>query len=122
MNRDSVEWGVGADSLFHGFQPLVQVNQIALLESAPRLLIHDPETRVTTLLRRLLLRDRLELEVRATYAVERGAWFALPRASYLVNDDLRLRLGYLAIGGPRRSLLGQFHDNDEVVLQARYSF
>jgi len=122
VNRDSVEWGVGADSLFHGFQPLVQVNQIALLESAPRLLIHDPETRVTTLLRRLLLRDRLELEVRATYAVERGAWFALPRASYLVNDDLRLRLGYLAIGGTHRSIIGQFHDNGEVVLQARYSF
>jgi len=122
VDRDSVEWGIGADSVYHGFQPLLQLNQIVLLEAAPRLLIHDPETRLSTLLRRRFLRDRLELEVRTNYAIERGAWFAFPRASYLVTDDLRVRLGYLAIGGTRKSLIGQFHDNDEVVLQARYSF
>src|SRR5262245_59043252 len=52
LDRDAVEWGVGADSIFHGYQPLLQVNQIVLLEPAPRLLIHDPETRFSTLLRR----------------------------------------------------------------------
>jgi len=119
---DSVEWGVGADYLVHGWQPLVQLNQIVLLEPAPRLLIADPETRLSGTLRKKLLAERLELEVRGTYAIERAAWFIFPRASYLVRDDLRLRLGYLAIGGPRASILGQFRENDEVVLQARYSF
>src|SRR5262249_35902676 len=111
-----------ADSLYHGFQPLLQLNQIVLLEAAPRLLIHDPETRLSTLLRRRFLRDRLELEVRANYAIERGAWFAFPRASYLVTDDLRVRLGYLEIGGTRKSIIGQSHDNAEVAVRARYSF
>ncbi|HYY05963.1 MAG TPA: DUF1302 family protein, partial [Candidatus Limnocylindria bacterium] len=119
---DAVEWGIGADYLIHGFTPLVQLNQIALLERAPRLLIHDPETRLSGTLRKKLLAERLELEVKGTYAIERQAWFVFPRASYLVRDDLRLRLGYLALGGPRASLLGQFRENDEVVLQARYSF
>jgi hypothetical protein len=119
---DSVEWGMGADYLVRGWQPLLQVNQIVLLDRAPRLLIHDPETRLSGTLRKKMLADRLELEVRAAYTIEREAWFVFPRASYLVRDDLRLRLGYLAIGGPRASLLGQFHENDEVVLQARYSF
>jgi hypothetical protein len=119
---DSVEWGVGADYLVHGWQPLVQLNQIALLEPAPRLLISNPDTRLSGTLRKNVLADRLELEVRGTYAIEREAWFVFPRASYLVRDDLRVRLGYLAIGGPRASLLGQFRDNDEVVFQARYSF
>jgi hypothetical protein len=119
---DAVEWGVGADYLIHGFTPLLQLNQIALLDRAPRLLIHDPETRLSGTLRKKLLAERLELEVKGTYAIERQAWYAFPRASYLVTDDLRVRLGYLAIGGPRASLLGQFRDNDEVVLQARYTF
>jgi hypothetical protein len=119
---DSVEWGVGGDYLVRGWQPLVQLNQIVLLNRAPRLLIADPETRVSGTLRKSVLADRLELEVRGTYAIEREAWFVFPRASYLVRDDFRVRLGYLAIGGPRVSILGQFRENDEFVMQARYSF
>jgi len=119
---DAVEWGIGADYLIHGFMPLLQLNQTAILDRAPRLLIHNPETRLSGTLRKKLLAERLELEVKGTYAIERQAWFVFPRASYLVRDDLRLRLGYLAIGGPSASILGQFRDNDEVVLQARYSF
>lgn len=119
---DSVEWGVGGDYLVNGWQPLLQLNQIIILDSAPNLLIADPETRVVATLRKRFLSDRLELEARGTYAVERGAWFFFPRASYAVRDDLRVRVGYLAVGGPRTSILGQFGENDEVVFQARYSF
>jgi hypothetical protein len=119
---DTIEWGVGADYLYRGWQPLVPVNQIAILESAPSLLIADPETRLSTTLRKKLLAERLELEVRGTYAFERQAWVVFPRMSYTLRDDLRLRLGYLAIGGPRDSLLGQFRENDEFVMQARYTF
>ncbi len=118
----AVEWGVGADYLIHGFTPLVQLNQIVILDRAPRLLIHDPDTRASATLRKKLLAERLELEVKGVYALERQAWYVFPRASYQVTDDLRLRLGYLALGGPRASLLGQFRNNDEFVLQARYSF
>lgn len=119
---DSVEWGIGVDYLFHGVYPLLQLNQIIILDPAPRLLIADPETRLTALVRRAVWQDRLELEVRSVYAIERESWFVFPRVSYAVSDSLRLRLGYLAVGGPTNSLIGQFHHNDELVLQARYSF
>lgn len=119
---DSVEWGIGADYLVHGWLPLLQLTQIVLLEPAPRLLIADPETRLSATLRKRWLADRLEFESRGVYALERGGWFFFPRLSYLVRDDFRVRLGYLAIGGPRTSLLGEFGRNDEVVMQARYSF
>jgi hypothetical protein len=122
VDLDSVEWGVGADTVFHGFRPLLQVNQVALLERAPRLLVADPETRLSASLRQHLLQERLELELRGVYAVGRGSWFVLPRVSYALRDDLRVRLGYLAIGGPAASLIGQFRRNDEFVLQARWSF
>ena len=98
------------------------MNQIALFESAPRLLIANPETRLSASVRKPLLADRLELELRGTYAIERGGWFFFPRASYALRDDLWVRLGYLAIGGSRNSVIGQFGQNDEVVLEARYSF
>jgi hypothetical protein len=119
---DAVEWGIGADYVVRGFQPLLQINQIVLLDRAPRLLIGDPDTRLTGLLRRRFMAERLELEVRGVYAFEQGAWFVFPRASYRIRDDFRVRLGYLAVGGSRTSLIGQFGENDEVVLQARYTF
>lgn len=119
---NSIEWGIGVDYVFHGVFPLLQLNQIIILDSAPRLLIADPETRLTALVRRAFWQDRLELEVRGVYAIERASWFVFPRVSYLLWDNLRLRLGYLAIGGSLDSLIGQFHRNDEIVFQARYSF
>lgn len=120
--RDSIEWGIGVDYLVHGFVPIVQLNQIILLEPAPPLLINQPETRLTAVVRRSFLQDRLELEFRGVYELERGGWFVFPRVSYLIRDDLRVRLGYLALGGTRNSLFGQFGNNDELVLQTRYSF
>jgi hypothetical protein len=119
---DSVEWGIGADTLWRGFQPLLQVSQIIILGDAPRLLISNPETRLSGTLRRRLLNDRLELEVRGLWEIERGALYLLPRVSYQVFDNLWLRAGYLALAGVRDSVLGQFRDNDEVVFQARMTF
>jgi hypothetical protein len=120
---DAVEWGLGADYTLQSVFMLAQVTQIVLLENAPSLLIGDPtETRLAAVLRRPFLQDRVEVELRGVYALERGGWFAFPRASWLIRDDLRLRLGYLAVGGPSTSLFGQFGRNDEVVMQLRYSY
>ncbi len=122
VDLDSIEWGLGIDYLWRGFQPILQVNQIVMLESAPRLLIGRPDTRILGTVRKQLFDDRVEVEMRGVYQAERGGWFLMPRVSYLVRDDFRVRVGYLAIGGSRNSLIGQFHANDEVILQARYSF
>jgi len=119
---DTVEWGAGADYFWRGYRPLLQVNQIAFLERTPPLVVSDPETRLVASLRKRYFDERIEFEVRGVWAFERQAWFVFPRLSYRVRDDLRLRAGYLAIGGPRLSLIGQFRDNDEFVLDARYSF
>jgi hypothetical protein len=119
---DSVEWGIGADTLWRGFHPLLQLNQIIILGSAPRLLIANPETRIATTVSRRFLDDRLELEVRGLWEIERGSLYAFPRVSYQLRDDLWLRAGYLVLTGTRNSVLGQFRANDEVVFQARMTF
>jgi hypothetical protein len=119
---DSVEWGIGADTVWHGFRPLLQLNQIIILGTAPRLLIANPETRLATTLSRRFLDDRLELEVRGLWEIERGSLYVFPRVSYALRDDLWLRAGYLVLTGTRDSVLGQFRANDEVVFQARMTF
>jgi hypothetical protein len=121
-DRDSVEWGIGADYLIEGFLPLVQLNQVVFTDHGPEQLLSDPETRLLASVRKRFFQDTLELEVRGVYAFERAAWFLYPRVSYRYGDHLRVRAGYLAIGGPLASMIGQFHENDEVVLEARYSF
>ncbi len=119
---DTVEWGIGADTLWRGFHPLLQLSQIVVLEDAPRLLIANPETRLSGTLRRRFAGERLELEVRGLWEIERGALYLLPRVSYQVLDNLWVRAGYLVLTGVRDSVLGQFRDNDEVVFQARMTF
>lgn len=122
VDRDAVEWGIGADTIWNGFIPLVQISQIVLTEDAPRLLIGQPETRVTALVRKPIFEERVELEVRTIYSIESGGWFALPRVTYVPRDNLRVRVGYLAVGGHLESLIGQFRANDEVVFDVRWSF
>jgi hypothetical protein len=113
---------MGADYLIHGVFALLQLNQVVLLDDAPRLVINDPETRLVVLFRRELYRNRLELEVRALYAIERESLMVLPNVSFLIADNLRVELGYLALAGEQDHAIGQFRDNDEVVLRARYTF
>jgi hypothetical protein len=120
--RDSVEWGIGADYLIGGFVPLLQLNQVIFTDRGPEQLLSNPETRLLASVRKRFLADTLEVELRGVYAFERAAWFAYPRISYRWKDNWRFRLGYLAIGGPLESMIGQFHANDEFTLEARYSF
>jgi hypothetical protein len=122
VDRDTVEWGVGADYLIRGFLPLVQLTQVVFVDGGPEQLLADPETRVLASLRKRLWQDTLELEARGLYAIEPGAWLLYPRATYRLTDRVRLRFGYLAIAGPLFTYLGQFHRNDQFVLEARYTF
>jgi len=119
---DSVEWGIGADTVWRGFMPLLQVNQIVILGNAPRLLIANPETRLSGTLRRRFHGDRIEVDLRASWEIERGALYVFPRVSYQVVENIWLRAGYLTITGTPNSLFGQYRDNDEVVFQARMTF
>ena len=119
---DSIEWGAGVDYLIYDVFALLQVNQSVLRDDAPRLVVSDPETRVTVVVRRRFLVDRLEVEVRSAVTLERSSGLVFPRVSYQLTDGLRVRVGYLAISGTRDSLIGEFRQNDEFVFQLRYSF
>jgi hypothetical protein len=120
--RDSVAWGAGVDYRYRGWTPLVQLNQTLVLDNRTTLLVPDVDSRVVAVLRRSFLADRLATELGAIQAIERAYTTGIVRLSYGVTDTLRVRLGYLLLAGTRRSLVGQYHDNDEAFLQLRWAF
>jgi hypothetical protein len=119
---DTVEWGLGVDYLWRGWEPVVQVNQTIVLDDVAELLIADVDTQFLFVLRRSWLAERLRSELAVVEGVARGYTTGLARLTYDVTDRLRVRLGYLLIAGTRQSLIGEFHDNDEGFVQLRYSF
>jgi hypothetical protein len=122
VSRDAVQWGVGVDYLWHGWMPLLQLNQEFILDNDLRLLVNDVDTRLTFVLRKAFLADTLSTELTVVQGLERSATVGIARATYAVTDDLRLRLGYLMIAGSRSTLIGQYHDNDEGFVELRYSY
>ena len=60
--------------------------------------------------------------VAAIQDIERGYTSFLPELTYSITDHLRIRASFLLIAGSRRTIVGQFHDNDEAFLQRRYFY
>lgn len=121
LRRDVVEWGVGVDYPWRGWVPVLQVNQSLVRDSAARLLVPDVDTRLFGALRKSWLADRLATEVVGLQSFERSATLVMARLTWMVTGALRLRLGYLAIGGSANTVVGQFKANDELFLQLRYA-
>jgi hypothetical protein len=122
VRRDAIEWGFGMDYAYKGWLPLFQVNQTVVLNNDTDLIINDIETRLVANLRKRFLQDRLEAQFTALYGIEGEYFRVIPRFTYDIRDDLEVQIGYFLIGGDPKSALGQFHQNDEVLLRVRYSF
>lgn len=122
VERDGAEWGVGADYLIHGFMPLLQVNQIVVLDNRRRLLIDDLETRLVGSVRKSFMQEKLEVEIRGVLGIPRSQALVTPMVRYSIRDDLSARVGYVFVAGTRNSMIGEFKANDEVFVRIRYSF
>lgn len=120
LRRDVVEWGLGADYPWHGWVPVLQVNQTVVLDNDQSLLLPNVDTRLLGALRKSWFTERLATEIIAIQSFERSSTVAVARATYSLTDALRIRLGYLAIGGSQNTLVGQYKANDELFVQIRY--
>jgi hypothetical protein len=120
--RDTVEWGAGFDYTLKSWTLLVQANQTFVLNNSTELLIDDVDTRLLLHVRRPFLGDRLTIDFTVLQGIARGYTSCMPKIAYSLTDRLKVGVGFLLIAGSRRTLVGQFHDNDEAFFEARYSF
>jgi hypothetical protein len=122
VQRDAVEWGAGGDGFIGNTFVLVQMNQTAVLHNRIDLLISDMETRFSTTLRRSFLEDQLRAELLGLYGMQGVYGVAHPRLTYVVNDHLDVRIGFVAIAGHEESVVGQYRQNDEGYVRVRLLF
>jgi hypothetical protein len=122
VQRDVFEWGLGADYAWQGWVPLLQINQSIVLDNDLTLLVPDVDTRLLAALRRSFIDETLATELVAVQGFERSYTTLQLRATYSFTDDFWVRAGYLMIAGTSNSFIGEYKDNDEVFVQARYSF
>src|SRR5262249_11540271 len=50
--RDTIEWGAGVDYRFHGWMPVLQLNQTVVLHNSVELLVNDVDTRIFLVVRK----------------------------------------------------------------------
>lgn len=122
VERDAVEWGIGADYLVHGFLPLVELYQVLLLHNDRDLLVKNVDTRLSANLRKLWMADRLESQILAVWGIESGYELVRAQLTYAMTDHVQLRAGILGVWGSRNSLIGEFNRNSEAFARVRYSF
>lgn len=119
---DAIRSGASADYATHGYLFLLQVNEADLKKHVRGMLAPRHETQLIGTIRKSYLESRLQFAINGLYSIQAADSFLEPTFAYQFTDNFSATLGYLKLAGPRKSLLGQFHDNDEVFLRARYSF
>lgn len=122
VQRDAVEWGMGADYLIDGWLPLVELYQIILLHNDTPLLIRDVDTRLTASVSKAFLGERLATELVGLWGIESGYELVRLQATYAVTDTIAVQAGVLGIWGDAVSLIGEFRDNSQAYGRVSYSF
>lgn len=120
--RDSLAWGLGADTIIAGALTIVEMYQLVILNNDQPLLVQNVDTRIAANLSRSFLRERLETELIAVWGIESDYELVRATVSYDIADRVELRLGVLGIWGRERSLIGQFRRNSELFGGIRYYF
>ena len=68
------------------------------------------------------LDDSLNADLAAMYNFSEESVVLTPEIAYRFTPNLRATLRFLYIDGPRETFIGQYKDNDQIMLKARYSF
>lgn len=122
VQRDSLAWGLGADTILAGTLSILEVYQLVILNNDQPLLVQNVDTRLAANLSRGFLRDRMEAELIGIWGIESSYGLVRATVGYDVVDGVELYLGALGIWGRERSLVGQFRRNSELFGGVRYYF
>lgn len=120
VERNAVEWGVGADYTYEGYMLLLQVNQTDVINNDEPLLIQNIDTRLLANLRKSFLSDTLQAQLLGLQGIESGYSMLRSRIRYKFTDHILAEAGYLFIAGRSQSVVGQYKRNGEGWIQLEY--
>lgn len=124
--KNSAKYGLGLDYVIGDITLSGQVIQEYIFnysDDNPVLFNkHGTDTMVTLGYRHQLLKNTLEIDLDGTWGIEYRQYLLNPSVAYSVTDNFKVTLAALVLGGESDSLFGQYDDNDEVYVKARYSF
>ncbi|MFH1201422.1 MAG: DUF1302 family protein [Candidatus Omnitrophota bacterium] len=95
--------------------------QYTLLNGATRGPLDKTETTLTCKLSTDFMHERLKPEVLVLYGDDND-WRISPKVSYEINDRWTVTGGFHVFQGKPQNLNGQFDKDDEVFVEAKYSF
>ena len=122
LKKDFISGGLGVDYLWgnHLFTAQIMLNHIRNYD--PRLLMDEFDISALVDLRFSWLDDSLNADLAAMYNFSEESVVLTPEIAYRFTPNLRATLRFLYIDGPRETFIGQYKDNDQIMLKARYSF
>ena len=127
VRRDTLDYLIGIDyTFFSALDATFQLSQKILTGSATNLTRGGVEGRVTTSVALRLTTGFFDNTLNPTVLfvinANRADYRLSPRIDYLLSGAVTISLGADIFGGPRRTLYGQFDDNDRVVVTTTWRF
>lgn len=141
FQRDHIRWGLGLEFTWQGMDISPGISQWIILGYDKAMVINNYDTSITLFLRKEIPQRSMLFECLAIDFVNLQEYYLNPRLSYLLTDHFKIttglnlfegrrsQFGVLSnpIGSPieieqRSQFVGNFHDNDRVYVELKYSF
>ncbi len=139
--RDHIRWGMGLDFTWQGMDISPGMSQWIILGYDSAMVVKNYDTGVTLFLRKEIPQHSMLFECLAINFVNLGEWYLNPRLTYSLTDNFKItpglnlfwgkasQFGVLANvdGAPTEieqysQFIGNFHNNDRVYVNLKYSF
>ncbi len=100
----------------------IQVMYTRILDYKDDMLMHEDMIMGMGTVEDKFLRETLTVALDFYYGFREKDWMLGPRIEYALTDNLKAKLSGFIVDGPLASDLGQFKNNDMVILQFAYNF
>ena len=140
--KDHIRWGLGLDSVVFGWDVAVGVMQWIILDYEENLIQEKADTSYNVFIRREFPEYSMTVQGLWIYLENLNETFLKPKATFQVSDRFQIAVGMDLFDGPksdfglstvtaqgqfnaavqRAQFLGNFHNNDRVFFEFKYSF
>jgi len=139
--RDHIRWGLGLDFTWQGMDISPGMSQWIIFDYDSAMVVDNYDTSLTLFLRKEIPQMSMLFECLAIAFVNLDEWYLNPRVTYTLTDHFKITTGLNLFEGQKSQFgvlsnvngspteieqqsqfVGNFHDNDRVYVNLKYSF